>query len=139
MRNEVTVSVIINRPPMDVFASLTDFAKWPQWGGGNLVSMQQISAGPLQVGSSLRQVNKAGRRPIETLVRVTLFVPNQTLGIERPDLCGTFTLEPVEAGTRLQASFEVRLAGLKALMYRLLLKQFVLSDLRRFKTLVEFG
>lgn len=139
MRNETTLSVIINRPPIDVFGSLIDFGRWPQWGGGNLLSMEQISAGPLQAGSLLRQVNKVGRKPTETLVQVTQIVPNQTLAIERPDLCGTFTLEQVQAGTRLHAAFAVKATGLKALMYKLFLKQFVMSDLRKFKSLVEFG
>ena len=41
MRNATSVSIVINRPPAEVFAWLTDFDKWPQWGGGNMVSMKQ--------------------------------------------------------------------------------------------------
>ena len=82
MHNATSVAIIINRPPAEVFAWLTDFDKWPQWGGGNLVSMKQVSAGPLQAGSQLRQVNQTGRKPTETLVQVTDFVPDQTFGIE---------------------------------------------------------
>jgi hypothetical protein len=44
MRNEIGVSVIIHRPPSDVFASLIDFSKWPQWGGGNLVHIQYAAS-----------------------------------------------------------------------------------------------
>jgi len=137
MHNATNVSIIINRPPAEVFAGLINFGKWPQWGGGNLVSMEQISTGPLQVDSQLRQVNQTGRKPTETLVQVTDFVPDQTLGIERSNLRGTFTLEPVEIATRLNASFEVDATGLSALIYRIFLKQFVTSDLRKFKALVE--
>ena len=137
MRNATSVSIVINRPPAEVFAWLIDFGKWPQWGGGNLVSMEQISPGPLQVGSQFRQVNKIGRKPTETRVQVTHFVPDQTLGIERPNLRGTFTLEPIEAGTRLSADFAVEATGFSVLMYRVFLKQFVTSDLRKFKALVE--
>ena len=137
MQNATSVSIVINRPPAEVFAWLIDFDQWPQWGGGNLVSVEQISTGPLQVGSQLRQVNKTGRKPTETLVQVTQLMPDQTLGFERPNLHGTFTLEPIEVGTRLNASFKVEASGLSALMYRLFLKQFVASDLRKFKALVE--
>jgi hypothetical protein len=137
MPNATSVSIIINRPHAEVFAWLADFDRWSQWGGGNLVSMEQVSAGPLQVGSQLRQVNKTGRKPTETLAQVTDFVPDQTLGIDRSNLHGTFTLEPIEIGTRLNASFEVEATGLSALIYRLFLKQFVTSDLRKFKALVE--
>jgi uncharacterized protein YndB with AHSA1/START domain len=137
MQIQSSVSVIINRPPAEVFTELTNFGQWPQWGGGNLVSMEQISPGPLQVGSQLRQMNKTGRKPTETLVQVTQLMPDQTLGFERPNLHGTFTLEPIEVGTRLNASFKVEASGLSAPMYRLFLKQFVASDLRKFKALVE--
>lgn len=137
MRNEISISIIIKRAPSDVFASLIDLSKWPRWGGGNLVRMEQVSAGPLQVGSQLRQVNRTGRQLIETLAQVTRFVPDQTLGIERPNLRGAFTVEPVETGTRLNTLFEVEATGLTGLMYRLFLGQFVRSDLRKFKAMVE--
>src|SRR5512139_1704200 len=115
MRIQASVSVIINRPPAEVSAWLTDFGQWPQWGGGNLVSMEQISPGPLQVGSQFRQVNKLGQQPKETLVHVTHWVPDQALGIERPNLRGTFALEPIETGTRLRADFAVGATGFSAL------------------------
>ena len=137
MQNATSAAIIINRPPAEVFAWLTDFDTWPQWGGGNLVSMKQVSAGPLQAGSQLRQVNQTGRKPTETLVQVTDFVPDQTFGIERPNLRGTFTLEPVLTGTQLNAVFEVNAAGLSALMYRLFIKRFVMNDLRKLKALIE--
>jgi len=137
MRHATSVSIGINRPPSEVFAALTDFGKWPQWGGGNLVSMEQISPGPLQVGSQLRQVNKTGGKPAETLVQVTDFAPDQALALERPNLRAAFTLEPIEAATYLNASFEVEASGVSALLYRLLLKRFVASDLRKFKALVD--
>lgn len=137
MRHATSVSIVIHRAPAEVFAALTDFGKWPQWGGGNLVSMEQISPGPLQVGSQLRQVNKTGRQLTETLVQVTDIAPDQALAMERQNLRGAFTLEATEAGTRLNASFEVEATGLSALMYRLFLKKFVAGDLRNFEALVE--
>ena len=137
MQLATSAAIIINRPPAEVFAWLTDFDTWPQWGGGNLVSMKQVSTGPLQAGSQLRQVNQTGRKPTETLVQVTDFVPDRTFGIERPNLRGTFTLEPVMTGTQLNAVFEVDAAGLSALMYRLFIKRFVMNDLRKLKALIE--
>ena len=137
MRTATSASIVINRPPAKVFAELTNFGKWPQWGGGNLVSVEQVSTGPLQVGSQLRQVNKTGRKPTETLAQVTHLVPDQTLGIERPNLRGMFTLEPAKTGTQLNAVFEVDSTGLSALIYRLFIKQFVTNDLRKLKALIE--
>lgn len=137
MHTQTNVSVLINRPPVEVFARLIDFDQWPQWGGGNLVSMEQVSPGPLQAGAQLRQVNKLGGKPTATLVQVTHLVPNEALGIERSNLRGTFTLEPIPTGTRLSANFAVEATGLSAPLYRMFLKQFVASDLRKFKALVE--
>jgi uncharacterized protein YndB with AHSA1/START domain len=137
MHNEVSVSVDISRSPARVFASLIDLAKWPEWGGGNLVSMELLSDAPLQVGSQIRQTNRRGGKQTEMLVRVAQFVPDQTLAIERPKLRGTFTLQSIETGTRLYATFRVEAGGIMALMYRLFLKQFVQSDLHKFKAMVE--
>lgn len=136
MRIEISASVIINRSPSDVFASLIDLKKWPEW-GGNLVSMEQISAGSLQVGSQIRQVTKGARKSSESILEVTEYVPDQGFGIKGRNLDGAFRLEQVEAGTRLNAHFEVEADGLMALMYKLMLKRFVMSDLRKFKTMIE--
>lgn len=137
MRSQTNVSIVINRPPADVFASLIDFGKWPNWGGGNLVGMEQVSEGPLRVGSQMRQVFRRGRKEGTALVRITDLVPDRTLAIERPNLRGTFDLEPAGSGTRLTARFEVEAGVMSALLYRLFLGQFVRSDLRRFKAMVE--
>ena len=72
------VPIIIKRRPAEVFAALTDFDTWPQWGGGNLASMEQISTSPLQVGSQLRQVNRRGSKLTESFVEVTQLTENQT-------------------------------------------------------------
>ena len=111
MQIKIDTGLRINCPPAQVFARLIDVDRWPQW-GGNLVSMEQISAGPLQVGSQYRQVTRGGHEPGESIVEVTEVVPGQRLGIKQPNLEGIFTLDPVEAGTRLNVRFEVEAAGL---------------------------
>lgn len=136
MKIKINVHVMINRPPAQVFAELTDLGKWPQW-GGNLVSMKQISAGPLRVGSQFRQVTRVGRKLTESLVEITEYAPNQTFGIKHPYFDGSFPLEPAKPGTRINGRFEAEATGLMALMYRLLLRRFVMADLRKFKGLVE--
>jgi hypothetical protein len=101
------------------------------------VSMEQISSGSLQVGSQILQVTKGGRKPGESIVEVTEYVLDERFGIKGPNLEGTFVLESFEAGTRLNARFEVEATGLMALMYKLMLKRFLMDDLRKFKKLVE--
>jgi uncharacterized protein YndB with AHSA1/START domain len=136
MQVSVNTHIVIHHPPDRVFAWLTAINKLPLW-GGNLVSMEQISAGLLQVGSQIRQVTNGGRKLSESIVEVTEYVPGQRFGIKGSNLEGTFTLEPFQAGTRLNARFEVEATGLIAFLYRVMLNQFVLNDLHKFKKLVE--
>lgn len=135
MQITVNACVVIHQPPTQVFSCLTDISKWPQW-GGNLVSMEQISAGAIQVGSQIRQITKGGRSPSETVIEVTEYVPDSRFGIKGPTLEGTFILEPIEGSTKLNAQFEIEATGPIALMYKVMLKQFVMSDLGKFKKLV---
>jgi hypothetical protein len=136
MRISINVHSVIHRPPHEVFAWLTTLEKWDQW-GGNVLSMEQISDGPLQVGSRIRQVTKGGRKTSGSILEVTHYVSDQSFGIKSLQLEGTFTLEPLEADTRLNARFDVEATGLMALLYKLMLKRFVMNDLRQFKKLVE--
>lgn len=52
MRHAANVSIVIHRAPAEVFAVLTDFGNWPQWGGGNLLMyrllLKQFLAGDLR-------------------------------------------------------------------------------------------
>jgi hypothetical protein len=136
MRIAINAHIIIHYPLPQVFAWLTDISKWPNW-VGNVVSMEQISAGSLRVGTQIRQVAKGGSKPSESIVEVTEFVLGQRFGIMAPNLEGAFTLEPIEVGTRLDARFEVVATGLMGLLYKLILKRFVMDDLRKFRKLVE--
>ncbi|MFN8379556.1 MAG: SRPBCC family protein [Anaerolineae bacterium] len=134
----VMADIVIHALPGRVFSRLCDVESWPQW-GSNLVSMKKLSEGPLQVGSQLQQVAKGGRNPAASILEVYAYVPDQSFGIKGLNLEGVFTLEPVEADTRLHARFTVETSGLAALMYRLLLKRYVVTDLRTFKRLIESG
>jgi hypothetical protein len=134
----VMPDIVIRAAPGRVFARLSDVESWPDW-GGNLISMKMISEGPLQVGSRLQQVAKGGRNPTTSILEVTKYAPEQSFGIKGPNLEGVFSLEPLEADTRLHARFTVEASGLAAVMYRLMLKRYVVTDLRTFKKLVESG
>ncbi|MBX3063817.1 MAG: SRPBCC family protein [Anaerolineae bacterium] len=136
MRIEVNLHIFIHRSPAQVFVWLTDLDHWHQW-GANVVSMKQLSAGPLQLGSRIRQVTKGGRTSRESIIEVTEYVADQRFGIEGSNVQGAFTLVPSYDGTRLDARFAVEATGFSALMYRLLLKQFVVKDLRQLKKMIE--
>jgi hypothetical protein len=133
---QINAHIVIHHPPAQVFAWLIAINRWHQW-GGNVVSMEQISDGALQVGTQIRQVTKGGRKSSVSIVTVTEYAPDQRFGIKGSNLVGTFMLEPFETGTCLNARFNVEATGLMALLYKLMLKQFVMNDLRQFKKLVE--
>ena len=134
-------NIIINRPPAEVFAGLTNFGTWPLWQGG-LVSVDQISAGPLQIGSQVRQIRKSGN-PTESLMEVTHLVPNQMLGLKSPGRPlawqGAFTLEPVDGGTQFTLQFEIQATGLVGLISDLIIRLTLQQELRTFKAIVEAG
>jgi carbon monoxide dehydrogenase subunit G len=138
---KLKANVAINRPPTEVFAGLTDFGTWPK-GQGGLVSVDQISAGPLQVGSQIRQIRKGGK-PTESLMEVTHLVQNQILGVKsqgRPlSWNGTFALEPVDGGTQLTLQFEIQTTGLVGLISYLIIRLTLQQELRAFKAITQAG
>lgn len=115
---------------------LTDFREWPKW-GSQLVSMEKVTPGQLHVGTQIRQITRRGAQSVSTIVEITGFTSNHTLAIKSPDLAAVFTVAPARVGSRLVSAVEVEARGVGALMYRVMLKQFLAGDLRRFKHIVE--
>jgi hypothetical protein len=138
MHITVTPDILIGAAPARVFERLSDVDSWPQW-SGNLVSMKLISDEPLRVGSQIQQVVKGGRTYAPSILEVTDYVPERSFGIKGANLEGVFRLEALDAATVLHAQFTVEAMGLAATMYRLMLRRFVLADLRKFKKRVESG
>ena len=73
--------VEIARPVADVFAYLTDPAKLPEW-QTNTVEVEQLTDGPLGVGTRLREVHAAGRRRIDQVVEVTVYEPGRRFDLD---------------------------------------------------------
>jgi hypothetical protein len=141
MRTTTSASIVINRSPAEVFAGLTNFSQWPQWQGG-LISVDQITPGPLQAGSQLQQVRSSGN-PKESLIEVTRLVPDQMLGVKSPSpplaWQGMFTLEPLDADTRFGLEFKIEASGLTGLIGYLIIRLTLKQELKTFKALVETG
>jgi len=137
--SQLKAAITIRRPPTMVFAELTDFRKWPRWQGG-LARVEQVSAGPLQVGSQLRQTRASGN-PRESLIEVTLLIPDRVLGLNSPSRPiawhGTFTIEPVEDNCQLTLQFEIRATGLAGIFSDLIVRLTLKQELKMFKAMVE--
>ncbi len=139
--SKTNIVVVINRQPAEVFARLTDFSTWPQWIGG-LGAMELVSEGPLKVGSQIRDLGNHTQMR-ESSMEITAFEPNQTLGLKSSGppitFLGTFTLQPVDTGTRLTVQYDIHGSRWARLLYTLIFRLTVKGELRKFKVLVEAG
>jgi uncharacterized protein YndB with AHSA1/START domain len=78
---EVEQSVVIRRPPKELFAFLVNLASWSQW-QPDLRKNEQTSHGPMDVGTTFRQALDAGGQRIELLGEVTEYEPNKNLSLD---------------------------------------------------------
>ena len=105
----------IARPPEAVFAYMTDPAKLGTWQDAEEV--EQLTPGPVGVGTRFREVHKAlGRRRTE-ITEVTAFEPGRVFGIrvvEGPPVDGRWEYEARDGGTRLTFTPQVRMPAVVA-------------------------
>ena len=95
----------IARSPADVFAYVTDATKLASW-QTNTVSAVPEQAGPLGLGTRIREVHRApGGKEFTELVEVVEFEPDRVFGmrvIEGQPIHGRITFEPTARGTRFR-------------------------------------
>jgi len=136
------ISTVINRPVDQVFAFLADPAKQPMW-QSNLLEIEQLTDGPMRVGTRIRELRRLGRRPTAYQAEVTAFVLNQRFALQvitGPRVTLSYAFEPEEGGTRLRYQFVMRPSGmlrvLEPLIVRSLRKQSS-SDFAKLKHILE--
>lgn len=123
---------IINAPLQSVWDALNDYAHTPEWVVG-LEKAEQITPGPVGVGTIYEDHNRLGPFPQVTPWRVTVFEPmsRQVHESRSAVLPSTFALKlaPVEAGTRLTMTvdfrFLPRLGAFSRLLERLVLNRLL--------------
>ena len=76
-----TFDVEIERPVAEVFAYVTDPAKLHEW-QTNTLEVEQLTDGPLGVGTRLREVHVAGRRRMEQVVEVSAYEPGRRFDLD---------------------------------------------------------
>jgi uncharacterized membrane protein len=110
-------NLVIDRPVEDVWKYMTDISNMPRWEDSGAV-WKQMSAGPIQVGTSIQSsITKLGRTVTFDL-RVTEFDPNRTFSVEAvagrtKGTTVSYLLAPVEAGkTRLSRVTDTRFHGI---------------------------
>jgi uncharacterized protein YndB with AHSA1/START domain len=115
---EVEQSVMIDRPPGEVFTFLADLENWWRW-QPDLLESEQTSRGPMDVGTKFRQAIEVGGQRIELYCEVTGYEEDERLSLDyaRDGLSSWlgFHLEPVERGTRVTGKGEGRMTGFSSL------------------------
>lgn len=84
---KIETSVVINRPIEEVFVYSTDPKNTPKWQTG-LLESRLTSAGPIGVGSTIRDVRVFMGRQAASTVQVIVYEPNKefTLKVESSEI-----------------------------------------------------
>jgi carbon monoxide dehydrogenase subunit G len=136
-------TVVVERPPDEVFAFLTDLSNVPEWQSGAIEVREP--EGELAVGTTYVEVLKFLGRRIETTIQVTEYEPARRFSIET--LSGPIpfqvqhTLEPAGAGgTKLSVTLEGEPGGFFKLAEPLVMRNAqrqVENDFATLKRMVE--
>lgn len=81
----VEVSAIINRPVEDVFRihATEHVRNHPRWDPD--MELEQMTEGPMRVGTLIKRVNSRSGVPVEGTMEVTEFEPNQSMSMTIKD------------------------------------------------------
>jgi hypothetical protein len=101
-------TIIVHSPAHDIFEyiGVNFFANYPKW-SPEVVELEQLSGGPLQLGTQARQVRVDQRRRLESRFEVTEYEAGRRLrfaGVPDPFVC-TYELEPTDAPDRTSLTF----------------------------------
>lgn len=138
------VTVQIDRPIDEVYAFVSNPANFTRWAGALVKESRQTSQGPVQTGTTFRQVNVLlGRRFVSEMRVVTYEPPNRfeyetTSGPIR--FTGHYTFTSIEGGTRFTSIDESEPSGLLRYLQPLLqpfAQRQIKSNLDRLKAVVE--
>ena len=140
IQNEVTMH--INRPLEQVFNFLADTKNLRSW-QSNLVENEQLTEGPLRVGSRFREVRRTGPRNSEIQAEMTAFEPNKrfaTKTLTKPQVTVSYTFDNENGGTRITYKFIMITSGFMRLIEPLIagpMKKDSDSDFEKLKHMLE--
>jgi uncharacterized membrane protein len=140
---KVVVHVRIQRPVEDVYAYTSAVDTMPQW-RGDVSEAEQLTDGPIAVGTRIRAGGRVLGRPIGLVVEVTELEPGARFGY-RPvsgplRTHNVYTFEPDAGGTLVTLTDEIELRGIfglfEPLMGRMVRRQYE-ANLGRLKAILE--
>lgn len=115
MTVSVEIETRVDRPPVEVFAALTDVERYPDWLiASGIVRVERLDPGPLAVGSRLRISQTVAGRSTVLDGSVTEFKPGAAFGLRGKDKDGVTieidaALTPDGSATRLRWSLRLKL------------------------------
>lgn len=114
-----TRTATIAASPDRVFSVLSDLAVAQRWMPANQ-RIDSVSSGPFRLGTSWQETRKAGKRVMQSTLRVSTFEPPSRLGlhVEAKAMKGdlSFRLAPKSAGTEVTYEAQMWGKGLMRLM-----------------------
>ena len=140
MSVQVQVSQVIDRPVADVFHFLADehVRNHPRWDPD--MELEQISEGPIMVGTRIRRRNRRSGTPVEGSMEVVEFEPNRAFGTLIHDgpveMHGRTTFEAVNDG-QTRITVMVELPGMDESMDRSFLVSRMERSVQNMKQLIE--
>lgn len=136
-------SLMIERPPAEVFAYTTDPRNLPEW---QSTALEARSEGPVREGAHLTEVRKFLGRRMETELEVTAYEPDRRFAlkvISGPVPFSTEqTLEPSDGGTRVTIVLEGEPGGFFKLAEPLVeraVRRQIQGDFEQLKDILESG
>jgi uncharacterized protein YndB with AHSA1/START domain len=136
------ISIHLNSPVEKVFAYLADAKNLRAW-QADLIENEQLTEGPLQVGTRFREIRQTGPRQSEIQAEITVFEPNKrfsTKTILGPQALVSYAVTAEQAGTKITYQFSLQTSGLMRLMEPLIagsLKKNTEADFQKLKHLLE--
>ena len=139
------LNTLIDHPVKNVFAFVSDLNNMSKWNSA-VVSLQQITPGPIGVGTKFKSIGEMMGRRIEGEVQVTSYEPDSKTGFQMNagpmQLNVVFSFRPVGTGTKVGLSAQGNPAGVFKLAEGILqgrVKSLMEENLARLKSVLEKG
>ena len=138
-------SALIDRPQKDVFAFVADPNNMSKWNSA-VVSLEQVTPGPVAVGSKFKSVGEMMGRRIEGEMQVTAYEPDSKCGFQinagPMQVNITLNFKTVGTGTKVNLNAQGNPGGLFKLAEGVMtgrVKTMMEENLARLKTVLEKG
>jgi uncharacterized protein YndB with AHSA1/START domain len=111
----VEQSIVINRPPEQVFALLASFGDRASW-NTEVLEEAQSPPGAIHIGTRITQVYKIFGGRVRLTTQIVELEPNRKLTLRStpetlPSVSWTYLLEPISSGTRMSFVVHIDLRG----------------------------